>query len=526
MESLPAAGVSHPIALRNAGLRNSLVAAAAALYLLGCAGLVETKRPWADEGWFVNISDSILTRGNTGVSVLRPDGTVMAPGRVVKDIDKGFYLWFPTQEFFNAGFYRVFGLGNLQMRAASAAWGAVLLISLYSLVHGLTASSLTAALALLLCSVDVAFLSAATEGRMDVMCAALWLSGLAVYARLRSKNLVAALVAGNSLVALSMLTHPIGLIGFPLLAVLVLGLDRKSLRPLHLAAAAVPYLFAIGAGALYISRDVEAFRSQFGLVSKSNRFTILVSPVQTVLREFSGRIATFYLPSSSSGAQRWLRGLIPLALGVGFLGAALEPSIRRERGARLLVILAGTSFLVMSVYDGAKQTYYLVHMTPLFCCVAALWLIRVWPRRGGRFLVAGYLAILLGLQLVWTGSSIIRDPLHRSFLPMSRYVRDRLHNCGDRCILIASAELGLELGFDDSRLHDDFLLGYRSGLKPDYIVMDGKGYYSNLEGLDTTYPAIAAYMHGLLARRYHKIYSDGYYDVFALNETAASPPFD
>jgi hypothetical protein len=37
---------------------------------LSSAGLAETKRPWADEGWFVNISDSILTRGNTGISVL------------------------------------------------------------------------------------------------------------------------------------------------------------------------------------------------------------------------------------------------------------------------------------------------------------------------------------------------------------------------------------------------------------------------------------------------------------------------
>ncbi len=358
---MPAAGVSSRTALTNARLRNALVATAAALYLLSCAGLAETKRPWADEGWFVNISDSILTRGNTGVSVLRPDGTVMAPGRVVKDIDKGFYLWFPTQELFNAGFYRVFGLGNLQMRAASVAWGAVLLISVYSLVQGLTASSVTAALALLLCSVDVAFLSAATEGRMDVMSAALWLCGLAVYERLRSKNLFAALLAGNSLVALSMLTHPIGLIGFPLLAVLVLGLDRKSLRPLHLVAIAVPYLFAAGAGALYISQDIEAFRSQFGLVSKSNRLTVLVSPGRTILREFSARIAQFYLPSSSGGAQRWLRGLIPLALGVGFFGAAFEPSIWRDRGSRLLVILAGTAFLVMSVYDGAKQTYYLVH---------------------------------------------------------------------------------------------------------------------------------------------------------------------
>ncbi len=109
---------------------------------------------------------------------------------------------------------------------------------------------------------------------------------------------------------------------------------------------------------------------------------------------------------------------------------------------------------------------------------------------------------------------------------MTRYVKDRLRDCGDRCVVVSSAELGLELGFADSRLHDDFLLGYRSGLKPDYIVMDGKGYYSNLEGLDATYPAIAAYMHALLARRYHKIYSDGYYDVFALNRATASRPVD
>ena len=517
MESLPPAGVTP-----GRRLSRAIIAAATALYLLSCAGLAETKRPWADEGWFVNISDSIMHRGNTGVSMLRPDGTVMAPGRVVRDIDKGFYLWFPTQELFNAGFYRVVGLGDLQMRAASVLWGAVLLISLYSLVSSLTASSLTASLAVLLCSVDVAFLNAATEGRMDVMSAALWFSALAVYVRLRSGNLFAALLAANTLLALAMLTHPIGLIGFPLLAVLVLGLDRRSLRLRHFFAVAIPYLFAAGAGALYLSTDFPAFQSQFGLVSKSNRFSVLQSPFQTVLREFSARIAGFYLPSSSTGAQRWLRGLIPLALGAGLLGAVFEPSVWRQRGARLLVMLAPAVFLIMSVYDGAKQTYYLVHMTPLFCCAAAVWLSRVWLRPRGRVLASVYLALLLGLQLVWTASSILRDPYHHTFLPMTRYVGNRLHDCGAQCVVIASAEVGLALGFEDSRLHDDLLLGYRSGLKPDYIVMDGKGYYANLEGLDTTYPVIARYMRNLLNQRYHKVYSDGYYNVFASNAIAAS----
>lgn len=355
---------------------------------------------------------------------------------------------------------------------------------------------------------------------MDVMSAALWMSALAVYLRLRSRSLFQALLAANALLALAMLTHPIGLIGFPLLAILVLGLDLRALRPPHFFAVAIPYLFAAGAGGLYLSTNFAAFQSQFGVVSKANRFQVLQSPFQTFAREFTARIAGFYLPSSSVGAQRWLRGLIPLALGAGLLGAVLERSVWRQRGTRLLVLLAPAVFLIMSVYDGAKQTYYLVHMTPLFCCAAAVWLSRIWSRRRGRILASMYLALLLGLQLVWTASSILRDPYHRTFLPMTRYVGNRLHDCGAQCVVIASAEAGLALGFDDTRLHDDFLLGYRSGLKPDYIVMDGKGYYSNLEGLDTTYPAIAGYMHDLLKQRYRKVYSDGYYDVFALNSVS------
>jgi 4-amino-4-deoxy-L-arabinose transferase-like glycosyltransferase len=499
-------------------VRNAILICAILFFTVSCVGLIRTKRPWADEGWFVNISDSILTRGNTGISVLRPDGTVMAPGGVVKGINKAFYGWFPTQEACNAIFYRVFGLGDEQMRTASALWGAVLLFSLFSLVRGLTRSSLTAALTLLLCATDVAFLNAATEGRMDIMCAALWVSALACYFHFRSRSIFAALLYSNALVAFAMLTHPIGLIGFPLLGTLAVALDWRKLRFSHLFATAIPYFIAASLGALYVFNGLDAFRSQFiEAVSRSNRVPGFKDPLNLLLREFTVRIASYYLPQSSDGAQRWLRALIPLMLGMSFLGAVLSSRIRRDPGKRLLVMLTGICFLTLSFYDVAKLTYYLVDLTPLFCATAALWVVQSWqdnPRL--RIPLCGFLAVLLGLQMTWTAASIKRDPLHGSFLPMAQFVRKSLDSCGKQCFVTASAELGLALGFSDS-IKDDLLLGYRSGLDPDYIVMDGKAYYSNLSGLETTYPEIARYMHQVLTQKYHKVYSDGYYDVFARN---------
>jgi 4-amino-4-deoxy-L-arabinose transferase-like glycosyltransferase len=484
------------------------------LFVLLCGGLTWTKRPWADEGWFVNISDSILNRGNTGVSVLRPDGTMIAPGGVMKDIDKAFYVWFPAQEAFNALFFRVTGIGVFQMRIISVFWGAVLLGALFYLVRALTRSSLTASLAFLLCATDVAFLNAATEGRMDIMCAALWVSALACYLRLREEHLAIALLAGNLLVGFAMLTHAIGLIGFPLLACLVITLDRKRVRMSHLWAIAVPYLLVASVGGLYIYSGFDAFKSQANMISKSSRITSMLSnPLLSILNEFTVRIASFYLPQSSNGIQKWMRVVIPICLGFAFLGSVLISRVR-QREKQLLVILTGLSFLVMGVYDRGKMAYYLVDLTPLFCATAALWLVETWqnfPRL--RVLAGGVLTALLALQLTWTIASIRRDPLHRSFLPMTRFVKASLDSCGSQCTVTASAELGLELGFSD-RLRDDFLLGYKSGLNSDLIVMDRRAYYNNLQALEKNHPEITQYAYQVLERKYHRVYGDGDYDVF------------
>jgi 4-amino-4-deoxy-L-arabinose transferase-like glycosyltransferase len=489
-------------------------AAAVVVFLSLASGLLMTRRPWCDEAWFGNISHSILTRGNTGVSVVHPAGTANAPGGLMKGIDQGFYLWIPTQEFCNAILYRVAGFGLFQMRATSMLWCAALLAAVYFAVLKLSGSVLAASLALLLLATDYVVLLAASDGRKDAMSAALWFIGMAVYVHLRERRLPLAVLASQSLVAFSMLTHPIGLAGFVVTAALILTLDFKNLRIAHWALGAVPYLAAAGVAASYVLTGWESFQSQFSVVFSSNRASGMRSPLATLWREFTTRIPEFYFPATASGVQRGMRLLIPILLGTGVAGALSTRSIRQDKNKRLVATLPIVGFLTMALYDGAKHFYYLIHLTPLFCAATALWLSVAWEEhRGFRPALAGIVVTLASLQVVWAAAGIARDPYHRSFIPMASFVQRQLDLCGRECFVVGSAELGFQLGFTE-RLRDDALLGYRSGLRPNFIVMDQRAYLAHLEAFDSNRPEIARHMRAVLANDMRINYDDGYYQVY------------
>ena len=101
----------------------------------------------------------------------------------MRDIDKGFYLWIPTQEFCNAILYRIVGFGLFQVGLASLLWLAALLAAVFSIVRKLTGSAVTGALALLLASTDYVVLITASDGRKDGT--ALWFLAIAAYLALR-----------------------------------------------------------------------------------------------------------------------------------------------------------------------------------------------------------------------------------------------------------------------------------------------------------------------------------------------------
>jgi len=82
--------------------------------------------------------------------------------------------------------------------------------------------------------------------------------------------------------------------------------------------------------------------------------------------------------------------------------------------------------------------------------------------------------------------------------------------------VIGSAELGFGLGFD--RVKDDANLGYYSGRRADFIVID-PNYQAHLAHLAQAQPAVYASLQHLLAGAYRPVYSNSIYTVYARTGT-------
>jgi hypothetical protein len=87
---------------------------------------------------------------------------------------------------------------------------------------------------------------------------------------------------------------------------------------------------------------------------------------------------------------------------------------------------------------------------------------------------------------------------------------------------MGSAELGFGLGFDE-HLIDDSYLGYYSGRRPDFIVVD-EIYALSFQGSQVERPAIYAHINKLLTEDYKLVYDQALYRIYASTRPAAVAP--
>jgi hypothetical protein len=489
-----------------------LLAGILVLYFLLAAALTYTKRPWADEAWFANISVNILEHGKTGISVLDPLGNANMLGRAFPEIDKEYYIWIPVQEAFYALCYKVAGFSVFSMRGVSMLWGLCALASWFAIALKLTDSMPAAVLTVFLVATDFAFLDAASDGRMDIMCAGLSFGGLASYLMLRERHFQRAIVVSQALCVAAGLTHPMGAIGFITLQFLTIYIDHSRIGWRHVGLALSVYLAGAAVVAAYILPHFTLFKAQLA-GALTNRLGVVHSTGSTFVRELTEKYWSFYLPPYATGVAK-LRVFIPLIYGLGALGALSLSSVRASR--RTMLGMAGVALVAMAFLESAKLYYYLVHSTPYLAALLALWVSSVWTSRKLwlRGIAGGVVAILVALQIGWVAVAVRKDPYHKSFLPMTAFVRDRIeHRSSDHFLVMSSAELGFVTGFNRI-LSDDALLGYQSGHKADLIIMDERSYDSQFKGFRLSRPEVADFMRGLLDRS-DLIYNNGYYRVYS-----------
>jgi len=492
-----------------------------AIYLVLTFGTALTEIPGTDEGYFANPAFNLLTKGSFATTILE---TFQTP---FKGMDRHTYWIMPLQPLTLSFWYRLFGFSVLSTRSLSILWGLVALVSWFIIVRLLFKRSSLALLVTALLSCDYIFVVCASSGRMDMMSAALGFAGFATYLQLRERSLTWAVLVSQSLIVMSGLTHPMGLLPFLGLIILSLSFDRKRLQLKHVAIALIPYVIGGIAWGAYILQDRQSFVSQFfgnammgSDENKSGRFVGLFSPFSALKLELTQRyVRNFGFARRDTGITH-VKILFLVLYVVGLLGSVFIRDIRRTVNYKILLGMTAAYFVGLTIIDAQKNYYYLVHIVPFYLTMCALFISWCWSKQAMlakmAILVLGSIALV---EIAGAGYKIKRNNFRNSFQPVANFLKQ---NTTAQSTITSNPGVAFGLGFPPNILHDP-LLGYHTGKRFDYIVIDPEVSYS-IDRSKERDPDVYDYTMRLLQDEYTEVYNQRSYAIYRRKTLAQSPP--
>ena len=444
----------------------ALCVVTALVFLLAAIGDALTRAPWWDEGYFANPAFNLAFRGYLGNSL--EDTARHSKLQYIEHLDAYTYWTPPLYLVTLAGWFKLFGFSLFITRLLSVLWGLVLVGSWYDIVKSLTGDRHTALLGAAFIASDYSILISCTNGRPDAMTAALGSGALALYLRLRERSLSRAVLAGSSLLAASVLTHPLGLIACAAAGAVALVLDFRNLRPRHAMLAAAPFAAGALAWGLYIVQAPSVFLSQF-YGNVGHRVRGMASPFQSVLAEIRQRYLAYYFTLDGLAGAARLKGLVLIGYFGSLVWMMAFPRARRARGVVVLSLAAVVSVLGLAVLDKMKFPHYFVYVFPPLAALTAVCFRWFWTAtRVPRSLLVATAAGLMAIQLGGTAARIVADSYSNIYVPVIDFVKERATSGS---LVMGPAELAFALP-PEIRLIDDVALGFYSGKQADLIVCD------------------------------------------------------
>ena len=491
-----------------------------AIYLALTVGTALTEIPITDEGYFANPAFNLLTKGSFGTTILETFATPF------KGMERHTYWIMPLQPLALSIWYRVFGFGVFSTRSLSIVWGLVALVSWFIIVRSLFKRTWLAFLLLALLSCDYIFIVCASSGRMDMMSAALGFAGFATYLRLRERSLIWAILVSQSLIVMSGLTHPMGLLPFFGLLCLSLYFDRKRIGFKHVLIALTPYVIGGVAWLSYILQDPSSFVSQFfgnammGSEESSNsRFVGLFSPLTGLKLELTQRyVANFGWGQRDTSTTRFK--ILFLVLYVfGVLGSLLVREIRRTANYRILLGMTLIYFVGLTLIDSQKKYYYLVHIVPFYLTMCALFISWCWKRPNLFGKTAALALSAIGLvEIAGLTYRIRRDNYRNIFQPVVTVLKQ---NATAQSSIVTNPGVAFGLGFPENVFNDP-LFGYNTKKRFDFIIIDPETAYG-VEQIKNRDQEVYEYITRLLADEYNQIYDHRSYTIYSRKSSQALP---
>jgi hypothetical protein len=277
--------------------------------------------------------------------------------------------------------------------------------------------------------------------------------------------------------------------------------------------AAAPYAGgAIGWG-LYIMRAPHDFMLQFG-GNAAERGLPLNDPMAIIHSQVAVRFLHMFGMAPDTRGFSHIKILILAAYAAGVLGVLLDREIRRQRSTRILLLVSGITLLVMIALDREAQHQYLIHFVLWMISLTAVAGVSWWDRRTvPRWaLVAGLLVVCL-VQLATTGRRVSQRAYSTIYLATTDYLAAHAEGKG---VIMGSAELAFQLGYADN-LVDDPRLGFRSGRRPNFIVIDKNRYAEWIPQYEQREPETYQYIRGMMDREFHQVVENDGYRVYARN---------
>lgn len=474
------------------------------VYLAMAICSVFTLLPDVDEAWFTLPGYNLVENGFFGISTL--DETANFRQVRLDGINRYTYWIMPAFPLVQAVWGKIFGFGLMQTRFVSIIFGILALISWTFLVKKLSGSETIALLTAGILAVDFHFVYAASHGRMDMMTVALGVAGLAAFASLREKNFDRAVLASCTLTALAFFTHPLGLLWFVSLTILIILLDFRRIKMKHLVFAAAPYLIFGLLWSIYIIQRPDLFFLQFG-GNASDRWGFFRAPVSELWREITDR----YFYNFGVGASLSPAGQIKILILAAYLaavgGVLAVKSLREQILTKFLLLIALQEFLMLLLLDSMRQHFYMIYITPTLTAILAIWLNWLWTRNNSlRFLSFGILSAVI---LVHSGTSFLRfkrDRYHNVYSAAGEFLNQNMQPTDS---VTASSEFWFVLN-NKENLIDDYRLGFLTGKQCNFIIVDNLRYK---DGTDNQ-PAARQYIENLLQNNYAMVYEDESYRIY------------
>lgn len=491
-----------------------VLTAVVVVYLFLAVGSVRTFLPWSDEAWFSEPAYQLLTNGHTGLTVL--DETALWSTNNLLRINQRSYWTPPLHMVAQTAWYQITGGFSLfNLRYHSTFWGMLAILAWYAIMRRISGDERVALATSALLAVDFTFIWTAAEGRMDMMAVSLSQLSFAAFLLLRERNFPLAVLLSQACVCAAGMTHPMALGSFFALLALTLYYDGRRIRLTHVLIAAVPYLIGAAGWAWHISKDVEAFRAQFG-GNVSGRFALQDGIGPFLYRQLVRRYLHMFGLAPETQGFGHVKLFVLAVYAVSLAGLLFTRGLRSRPGYFALIVMWASSAVINLMVDKEVRTFYLIHFLMFIVPMTAVWLVWCWDRKLlPRWMLGGAVAVFVLIQLATIGSRWRQDLYTNAYVATTDYLKQHALGKG---LIIGSAELGFALGFDNRVVVDDYRLGFRSGKQPAYVVIDRNRYEEWIEKLRKQEPATYAYLKDLLEKRFHKVLDVREYKVYARNE--------